>query len=42
MLRKQTEPKCKSIALSLIRDVQGSAIEKLRMFGWSPARALVS
>ena len=32
MLGKQKEPKRKSIALSLMRDVQGSATEKLRMF----------
>ena len=32
MLRKQKEPKRKSIALSLMRDVQGSATEKLSMF----------
>jgi len=32
MSRKQLEPKGKSIALSLMRDVQGSATEKLRMF----------
>jgi hypothetical protein len=32
MLRKRKEPKRKSIALSLMRDVQGSAAEKLRMF----------
>ena len=32
MLGKRKEPKCKSIALSLMRDVQGSAAEKLRMF----------
>jgi len=29
--RKRKEPKRKSIALSLMRDVQGSAAEKLRM-----------
>ena len=32
MLRKRKEPKRKSIALSLMRDVQGSVAEKLRMF----------
>jgi len=33
MLRKKKEPKAKkSIALTLMRDVQGSAAEKLRMF----------
>ena len=32
MLGKKKEPKRKSIALSLMRDVQGSAAEKLRMF----------
>jgi len=32
MLRKQKEPKRNSIALSLMRDVQGSAAEKLQMF----------
>jgi hypothetical protein len=32
MLRKRKEPKRKSIALSLMRDVRGSAAEKLRMF----------
>jgi hypothetical protein len=32
MSRKWTAPKRKSIALSLMRDVQGSAAEKLRMF----------
>ena len=32
MLRKGKETKRKSIALSLMRDVQGSAAEKLRMF----------
>ena len=32
MLQKRKEPKRKSIALSLMRDVQGSAAEKLRMF----------
>ena len=32
MSRKQMEPKGKSIALSLMRDVQGPATEKLRMF----------
>jgi hypothetical protein len=32
MLRKRKEPKHKSIALTLMRDVQGSAAEKLRMF----------
>ena len=31
-MRKRKEPKRKSIALSLMRDVQGSAAEKLRMF----------
>jgi len=32
MLRKRKVPKRMSIALSLMRDVQGSAAEKLRMF----------
>ena len=32
MLRKRKDPKRKSIALSWMRDVQGSAAEKLRMF----------
>ena len=32
MLRMRKEPKRKSIALTLMRDVQGSAAEKLRMF----------
>ena len=32
MLRKRKEPKRKSIAMTLMRDVQGSAAEKLRMF----------
>ena len=32
MLRKGKEPKRKSIALTLMRDLQGSAAEKLRMF----------
>src|SRR5215475_7173166 len=32
MLRKRKKPKRKSIALTLMRDVQGSAAEKLRMF----------
>jgi len=32
MLRKRKEPKRKSIALTLMRDLQGSAAEKLRMF----------
>jgi hypothetical protein len=32
MLGKRTEAKRKSIALTLMRDVQGSAAEKLRMF----------
>jgi hypothetical protein len=32
MLQKRKEPKRKSIALTLMRDVQGSAAEKLRMF----------
>src|SRR5262249_26768086 len=32
MLRKKKERKPKSIALSLMRDVQGTATEKLRMF----------
>ena len=32
MLRKRNEPKRKSIAMTLMRDVQGAAAEKLRMF----------
>ena len=32
MLRKRNEPKKKSIALTLMRDVQGSAAQKLAMF----------
>ena len=32
MLRKRDEPKRKSIAMTLMRDVQGSAADKLRMF----------
>jgi hypothetical protein len=32
MLRKRKQPKRKSIAMSLMLDVQGSAAEKLRMF----------
>jgi len=32
MLRKKKERKRKSFALTLMRDVQGSAAEKLRMF----------
>ena len=32
MLPKRKEPKRKSIALILMRDLQGSAAEKLRMF----------
>jgi hypothetical protein len=32
MLRRRTEPKGKSIALTLMRDVQGSAATKLAMF----------
>jgi hypothetical protein len=32
LLRKRKEPKKKSIALSLMRDVQGSAAQKLAMF----------
>jgi len=32
MLRKKKERKPKSIALSLMRDMQGTATEKLRMF----------
>ena len=32
MLRKKKERKPKSIALSFMRDVQGTATEKLRMF----------
>jgi len=31
-LRKRKQPKRKSIAMTLMRDVQGSAAEKLRMF----------
>jgi hypothetical protein len=32
MLRRRKEPKGKSIALTLMRDVQGSAATKLAMF----------
>jgi len=32
MLRKRKKPKRKSIAMTLMRDLQGSAAEKLRMF----------
>jgi hypothetical protein len=32
MLRKRREPKRKTIAMTLMRDLQGSAAEKLRMF----------
>ena len=32
MLRKRKEPKRKSIALTLMRDLQGSAAQKLAMF----------
>ena len=32
MLPKRKEPKRKSIAMTLMRDVQGSAAEKLAMF----------
>jgi len=32
MLRKRKEPKRKSIALSLMRDLQGSVAEELRTF----------
>jgi hypothetical protein len=32
MLRKRKEPKRKSIAITLMRDIQGSAAEKLAMF----------
>ena len=32
MLRKRKEPKRKSIAMTLMRDVQGSAAQKLAMF----------
>jgi len=32
MLRKRKEPKRKSIAMSLMRDVQGAAAQKLAMF----------
>jgi len=32
MLRKRKETKRKSIALTFMRDLQGSAAEKLRMF----------
>jgi len=32
MLRKRKQPKRNSIAMSLMRDLQGSAAEKLRMF----------
>jgi hypothetical protein len=32
MLRKKKEPKRKSIAMTLMRDVQGSAAQKLAMF----------
>ena len=31
-MRKRKQPKRKSIAMTLMRDVQGSAAEKLRMF----------
>jgi hypothetical protein len=33
MLRKRKEPKRKSIALTLMRDMQGTAAEKLALFG---------
>jgi len=32
VLRKRKEPKRKSIALTLMRDVQGTAAQKLEMF----------
>ena len=32
MLRKRKEPKKRSIAMTLMRDVQGSAAQKLAMF----------
>ena len=32
MLRKRKEPKRKSIALTLMRDLQGTAAQKLAMF----------
>ncbi len=32
VLQKRTEPKRKSIALTLMRDLQGSAAQKLAMF----------
>ena len=32
MLRKRKEPKRKSIAMTLVRDVQGTAAAKLAMF----------
>jgi len=32
MLRKRKEPKRKSIAMTLMRDIQGSPAEKLAMF----------
>jgi hypothetical protein len=32
MLRERKEPKRKSIALTLMRDVQGTAAQKLEMF----------
>jgi len=32
MLRKRKEPKKKSIAMTLMRDMQGSAAQKLAMF----------
>jgi hypothetical protein len=32
MVRKRKEPKRNSIAMTLMRDLQGSAAEKLRMF----------
>jgi hypothetical protein len=32
MLRKRKEPKRKSIAMTLMRDLQGSAAQKLTMF----------
>ena len=32
MLRKRKQPKRKSIAMTLMRDIQGSAAEKLAMF----------
>ena len=45
MLWKRKEPKRKSIAMTLLRDVRGSAAEKLAMFekvssrGWIRKRA---